>query len=73
MKAKILMLGLAFSIILFIDYFLLVVIGCTACAVGAEENFYCIVFCNFARILIVLTTFFPFGIAAYRSINTNKL
>ena len=68
MKAKILMLVLIFSVILFINYFLLVVIGCTACAVGAEESFYCIVFCNLARFLIVATTLLPFGIAAYRTI-----
>jgi len=70
MKAKILMYMMIFSVILFIDYVLLVVIGCTACAAGAKESFYCIVFCNLAKFLIVATTLLPFAIAAYRSIKT---
>ena len=70
MKAKILISVLIFSVILFVDYFLLVMIGCTACAVGAEESFYCIVFCNLAKLLIVATTLLPFGIAAYKSIKS---
>ena len=68
MKAKILMYVMIFTVILFVDYVLLVVIGCTACAIGAQESFYCVVFCNLAEVLIVATTLLPFAVAAFKSV-----
>jgi len=68
MKTKILLYVMIFTVILFVDYVLLAVIGCVACAAGAEESFYCTVFCNLAKILIVVTTLLPFAIATYKSI-----
>lgn len=68
MKTKILLFVMIFSAILFFDYVLLIVIGCTSCAVGVKDSFYCNVFCNLAKVLIVATTLLPFVIAAYKSI-----
>ena len=72
MKAKILMSAMIFCVILFIDYILLVIIGSTASAVGADDSFYCTVFCNLAKILIVATTMLPFAIGAYKSMKKHN-
>ncbi|RKE04863.1 hypothetical protein [Marinifilum flexuosum] len=41
--------------ILFIDYLILIAVGCSAFKCGAQEGFYCGFYCKFALSLITLS------------------
>jgi hypothetical protein len=45
--------------ILFIDYVLIAIIGCTAYVAGATENFYCGPFCLIGITIISISIVFP--------------
>jgi len=49
-------------IILFVDYILMVVIGCTSCLFGFGENFYCSSYCLFGKIILGVSFIFFFFI-----------
>ena len=73
MKTKVLIFGLVLSVVLFIDFLLLTIIGCSAGACEAGAGFYCTVFCKFATILIIATTILPIFIAAYKTFKANTI
>ncbi|MBN1251289.1 MAG: hypothetical protein JXR51_00500 [Bacteroidales bacterium] len=65
---KFLFFLLAISIILFVNYIIISLIGCIAGACGAGSDFYCNFFCKFAVFLIIASILIPIGIASYKSV-----
>jgi len=51
-------------LILFVDYLLMTIIGCTTCLFGLGEEFYCGSFCLAGKIILVLSAIF-FGYIIY--------
>ncbi|MDQ2179092.1 hypothetical protein [Marinifilum sp. D714] len=52
---KLLFSTLLLACILFIDYLILIAVGCSAFKCGAQEGFYCGFYCKFALSLIALS------------------
>ena len=68
MKASILLkVFLILPLILFVDYFLMALIGCTTCLFGFGEEFYCGSFCLAGKIILALSALF-FGYLIYPNI-----
>jgi hypothetical protein len=56
MKASILIkIFLVLPLIIFADYILMAILGCTACLFGLGEDFYCSSFCLAGKIILVLS------------------
>jgi hypothetical protein len=53
--------------ILFVDYLLMALIGCTTCLFGLGEEFYCGSFCLAGKIILALSALF-FGYLLYPDI-----
>ena len=51
-------------LILFVDYLLMAVLGCTTCLLGFGEDFYCGSFCLAGKIILALSAIF-FGYLIY--------
>jgi hypothetical protein len=51
----ILKLFLILSILLFVDYVLMVIIGCATCLLGFSSDFYCGPYCIFGKIILTLS------------------
>jgi len=54
MKTKALFIGFLLTVILFIDYLVVSLIGCIARICNASDNFYCSFFCKFIILLVIL-------------------
>jgi hypothetical protein len=54
-------------LILFVDYLLMAIIGCTTCLFGLGEEFYCGSFCLAGKIILALSAIF-FGYLIYPDI-----
>jgi len=68
MKASIfLIFFLVLPLIIFVDYFLMTIIGCTSCLFGPGEDFYCGSFCLAGKIILALSAVF-FGYLIYPNI-----
>jgi len=52
---KLLFISSLFAIILFVDYLILIALGCSAFGFGAQDGFYCGFYCKFALSLITLS------------------
>ena len=56
MKASILIkVFLVLPLLLFVDYILMAILGCTTCLFGFEEDFYCGSFCLAGKIILALS------------------
>jgi len=65
MKASIfLKIFIILPLILFVDYLLMALIGCTTCLFGLGEKFYCGPFCLAGKIILALSAIF-FGYLIY--------
>jgi hypothetical protein len=51
-------LFLVLPLILFVDYLLMALIGCTTCLLGLGEDFYCGSFCLAGKIILALSAIF---------------
>ncbi|MCF6240528.1 MAG: hypothetical protein L3J74_04185 [Bacteroidales bacterium] len=71
MKTKVLLILAVFSIIFFIDYLILTIIGCAANICGAQDCFYCNVFWKLAIIIVIASTLSPIAIVAYKTFKQN--
>ena len=59
MKASIFIkLFFVLPLILFVDYLLMAIIGCTTCLFGMGEGFYCGSFCLAGKIILALSAIF---------------
>jgi hypothetical protein len=59
MKASILIkVFLILPLLVFIDYVLMILIGCASCLFGAEKNFYCGSYCIAGKIILIITALF---------------
>ena len=68
MKASIyLKIFFILPLILFVDYVLMAIIGCTTCLFGLGDEFYCGSFCLAGKIILALTAIF-FGYLIYPDI-----
>jgi hypothetical protein len=68
MKASIfLKFFLVLPLIIFVDYLLMTIIGCTTCLFGLGEDFYCGSFCLAGKIILALSAIF-FGYLIYPDI-----
>jgi hypothetical protein len=54
-------------LILFVDYILMAIIGCSTCLFGLGEDFYCGPFCIAGKIILALSVIF-FGYLLYPDI-----
>jgi hypothetical protein len=45
-------------LILFIDYLLMAILGCTTCLFGSGDDFYCGTFCLVGKIVLALSALF---------------
>ncbi|MCX6325150.1 MAG: hypothetical protein NT144_00660 [Bacteroidia bacterium] len=54
-------------LIVFVDYLLMALIGCTTCLFGLGEEFYCGPFCLAGKIILALSAIF-FGYLIYPNI-----
>jgi hypothetical protein len=54
-------------LILFVDYILMAILGCTTCLFGFGEDFYCGSFCLAGKIILALSAIF-FGYLIYPDI-----
>ncbi len=73
MRTKVLLFLAIISVIFFIDYLFLTIIGCAANACGAQDCFYCHVFCKLAVIVVIASTMLLVAIAAYKTYKQNSL
>ncbi len=61
MKTSLLLkIGFILPLILFVDYLLMVVLGCATCLFGFGDNFYCGTYCIFGKILLGISGIFFF-------------
>ena len=68
MKANLLIkVFLVLPLILFADYLLMALLGCTTCLFGFGNEFYCGPFCLVGKIILALSLFF-FGYLIYPDI-----
>lgn len=59
MKASILIkIFFVLPLILFIDYIVMAILGCTTCLLGLGEEFYCGSFCLAGKIILALSAIF---------------
>ena len=59
MKASILIkIFFVAPLILFVDYILMAILGCTTCLLGLGEEFYCGSFCLAGKIILALSAIF---------------
>jgi hypothetical protein len=58
---------LVLPLILFVDYILMALLGCTTCLFGLGDEFYCGPFCLAGKIILALSTLF-FGYLIYPEI-----
>lgn len=59
MKASVLIkVFFVLPLLLFADYILMAILGCTACLFGLGEKFYCGFFCLAGKIILALTAIF---------------
>jgi hypothetical protein len=58
---------LVLPLILFVDYILMAVLGCTTCLFGFGDEFYCDSFCLAGKIILALSAIF-FGYLIYPEI-----
>jgi hypothetical protein len=54
-------------LILFVDYILMAIVGCTTCLFGLGDGFYCGPFCLAGKIILALSAIF-FGYLIYPDI-----
>jgi len=65
MKASILLkVFFVLPLLLFADYILMAILGCTTCLFGLGEEFYCSSFCLAGKIILALSAMF-FGYLLY--------
>jgi len=62
---------LVLPLILFADYLLMALLGCSTCLFGLGDDFYCGPFCITGKIILILSMVF-FGYLIYRDIKKNK-
>jgi hypothetical protein len=68
MKASILVkVFIILPLLVFVDYLLMAILGCTTCLFGLGEDFYCGSFCLAGKIILVLSAIF-FGYLIYPDI-----
>ena len=68
MKASILVkVFLVLPLLIFIDYILMAILGCTTCLFGLGENYYCGSFCLTGKIILALSALL-FGYIIYPNI-----
>ena len=71
MKASIFVkLFFVLPLILFVDYMLMALLGCTTCLFGFGNEFYCGPFCLAGKIILALSAIF-FGYLIYPDIKAN--
>jgi hypothetical protein len=59
MKASIIIkVFFVLPLLLFVDYILMAVLGCTTCLFGLGEDFYCGTFCLAGKIILALSAIF---------------
>jgi hypothetical protein len=66
-NSLLLKLFLVLPLIIFADYILMAVLGCTSCLFGLGEDFYCGSFCLAGKIILALSAIF-FGYLIYPDI-----
>ena len=71
MKTKILLTILVLGAVLFIDYLILLFIGCTACALSAGNCIHGSVFCKLIALFVIAGTCLPVIIAGIKSLKQN--
>ena len=49
---------LVLPLILFFDYLIMALLGCTTCLFGMDDNFYCSPFCITGKIILLLSLLF---------------
>lgn len=70
MKASFLIkIFLVLPLILFVDYLLMALLGCTTCLFGLGDEFYCGPFCLIGKIILALSAIF-FGYLLYPDIKS---
>jgi len=62
---------LVLPLILFADYLLMALLGCSTCLFGFGDDFYCGPFCVMGKIILILS-FVLFGYLIYRDIRKNR-
>jgi len=60
MKALIVKILIVLPILVFVNYVLMAIVGCTASGFGCENSFYCGVYCVIGKLFLVLTVIFFF-------------
>ena len=70
MKASVLIkVFFVLPLLLFVDYILMAILGCTTCLFGFGEEFYCGSFCLAGKIILVLSVIF-FGYLIFPDIKS---
>jgi hypothetical protein len=67
MKTLLVKLLLVVPALLFLDWVIMVIVGSVSNILGASDNFFCTVYCNFGIALLVST----FSFVAYLTISQN--
>ena len=73
MSRKILLWLFALAVIFFADSLLLILVGCTASVCGAMDAFYCMIFCNLVKGLMVLSVAIPAFFIAKSWLNRDQV
>ena len=58
---------LVLPLLIFADYLIMALIGCTSCLFGLDDSFYCGAFCLVGKIILALSALF-FGFLLYPEI-----
>lgn len=73
MKKLLLKFGLILTVLLFVDYVIVAIFGCVSCLLGAEDQYFCEVYCWIARSLVGLSLVVYFGYFIYHISMYRKL
>ena len=66
MKDLVLKLLVVSSLIAFVDYVIMIIVGCTSCLFGVTSNYYTCTFCTIGKIILIISILAIMIIAFYQ-------
>ncbi len=73
MKQILIKFGLILTVLLFVDYVVIALIGCISCLFGAQDNYFCETYCWLVRSMVGLSFIVFLGYFIYAIYKHNKL
>ena len=76
MKNILIKFGLILTLLVFVDYVIIAIFGCTSCLLGASDQYFCETYCWIVRSIIALSLivylgYFSYEVYLYRKLRNN--